>query len=239
MGAFSANGIQKLAGDGGRSQREFHSLATLSGFPLVTADGEKRPIRNFLFDDRSWTMEYLVVDAGSWRSPRPVVVVTSAVDLPDWKGKCVRSGLTGDQLANSPPAETVRPVSRQQELAWSRHFGWPENDPYWRGPTGDAAHLAFAGAAGDDPHLRRTEDLRSYEVSGPDGLAGQLEGYLLEDGSWHIGYLLVRTAEWTYGERLVATADVQRISWAERRVVIEADGAGRLSAGDQRGMSVD
>jgi hypothetical protein len=198
----------------------FHSLATLSGFPLATADGEKRPIRNFLFDDRSWLVRYLIVDAGTWLAPRQVVLSTAAVNTPNWKKKVVPTELTLEQVLNSPPAETVRPVSRQQELAWSRHFGWPDQDSYWRGPS-MAAQREFEGSGNDDPHLRRTADLKGYELLRSDGSLGKLEGYFIEDRSWHIGYLLMRQGEWVYREQLVSTQYVCGISWAEHRVLLD------------------
>lgn len=206
-----------------REYRVFHSLATLSGFPLITVDGEKRPIRNFLFDDRSWLIRYLVVDAGTWLAARQVVLSTSAVDVPDWKGKCVRTELTLEQVLSSPPAETVRPVSRQQDLAWSRHFGWPEQGRHWHLPA-MAAQREFEGSGDDDPHLRRAEDLKGYDLLRPDGSVGQLEGYFVKDRSWHIGYLLVRAGEWVYREQMVPTEQVCGISWAEHRVLLESAG---------------
>lgn len=199
----------------------FHSLATLKDFPLTTADGEKRPIRGFLFDDRTWVIGYLVVEAGTWLAPRTVVVPVAATEIPDWKEKCVRSRLTLEQLLASPLAETVRPVSRQQELAWSRHFGWSDQEGHWYVPA-LAAQQEFEGSAEDDPHLQQTDDLKGYEVQRPDGRAGQLEGYLIEDRSWHIGYLLLRMGEWVYREQLVSTGQVSGISWGERRVVLGA-----------------
>lgn len=198
----------------------FHSLATLSGFPLVTADGEKRPIRNFLLDDRSWLIQYLLVDGGSWLAPRQLVLATAAVGIPDWEKKVVRTHFTLEQVLNGPPAEAVRPVSRQQRLAWRRHFGWPDREQYWRGPS-IPAQRAFEGSGGDDPHLRQTADLKGYDLLGPDGSMGKLEGYFIEDRSWHIGYLLVREGEWTYREQLVSTRQVCGISWAEHQVLLD------------------
>jgi hypothetical protein len=44
----------------------FHDLETLTGSSVIATDGEMGSIRNFLFDDQSWTIRYLVVDVGSW-----------------------------------------------------------------------------------------------------------------------------------------------------------------------------
>lgn len=214
----------------------FHTLGLLLRFPVITADGEKRPIQGFLFDDRSWLVQYLIVEGGSWLASQPVVLSTAAVDAPDWKGKRVRTQLTLQQLLSSPPAATVRPVSRQQELAWSRHFGWPSEEARWRFPA-MAAQREFEGSESDDPHLRKAGDIRGYEVWGAQGAMGSLEGYLVGDKSWHIGYLAVRAREWAQGEHLIPTRRVCGISWGEHRVWLEGslDAPRGCPGGEQAG----
>lgn len=199
----------------------FHGLRRLAEFPLVTADGERRAIRGFLFDDRTWQIRYLVVDAGNWLAPKMVVVATSAVAFPDWEEKRVGTRLTLEGLLASPSAETVRPVSKQQQQAWNRHFGWPDGDPYWAGGWSGAVGREFESEGTDDPHLRGTEDLRGYAVREGDAPVGKLEGYLVEDGSWRIGYLLLYEGEWVYRERLIPTGRVSEISWGEHRVMLD------------------
>jgi hypothetical protein len=202
----------------------FHHLSTLLGCPLITADGKRRAIRNFLFDDRSWQVRYLVVDAGKWFTPRLVVVPTSAVNLPDWTGKIIRTHLTAQEISACPHAETVRPVSSQQKLAWNRHFGWRDKDPNWSGPsTIDFPRREFnVSDHCGDPHLRRTRDLISYQVWTEDGYLGLLQGFLLGDGSWHIGYFLARTGDWIYGEKVLSSSSVVGISWGQGRVLVES-----------------
>jgi hypothetical protein len=211
----------------------FHSLSAMLQFPLVTADGEKRPIQGVLFDDRSWLIRYLVIVGGNWLAPRPVVVSTSAVEVSDWTMKHTRTQLTLQQVLSSPPAETVRPVSRQQELAWSRHFGWPQEEARWHMPA-IAARREFEGSGEDDPHLRRAGDLKGYEVWGVEGSIGQLKSYLVQDRSWHIGYLAVRARDWVHGEQVIPTQRVCEVSWGEHRVWLEgAVGAPRDCEGDR------
>lgn len=196
----------------------FHSLATLLEFPLLTTDGERRPIRSFLFDDRSWLVRYLIVDAGRWYAPRRVVIPTSEVQVPDWNNRIVPARITLDHLLSNPKAESVRPVSRQQQMAWNREFHWPDRETYWCGPAASGREFRVEGK--DDPHLRRTDDLATYEIWGKDGCLGMLEGFFLRGGSWHIDYLLIRSGQWTFREKAVSTLQVVSISWAQHRVEV-------------------
>jgi hypothetical protein len=95
--------------------------------PVITIDGDEKCVRNFLFDDQSWSIRFLVIDLGSWLTRRLVVVSTAAVDEPDWARKAVAAHLTKEQLLKSPDVDSQKPVSRQQQLALREHFGWPDH----------------------------------------------------------------------------------------------------------------
>ena len=50
------------------------SLEDLTDASVIATDGEIGKVRNFLFDDQSWTIRYLIVDVGSWLTRRDVVI---------------------------------------------------------------------------------------------------------------------------------------------------------------------
>jgi uncharacterized protein YrrD len=94
-----------------------HDLKSLMGFSVIASDGEVGSVKNFLFDDVSWTIHYLVVEVGTWLKRREVVLPIAAVDRPDWAKKTFQAHLTKEQVGNSPNTDTEKPVSRQQEIA--------------------------------------------------------------------------------------------------------------------------
>jgi hypothetical protein len=87
-----------------------HDLDTLTGSSVIATDGEMGSIRNFLFDDQSWTIRYLVVDVGSWLTRRAVVLAITAVEQPDWVKKTFHVHLTKEQVRHSPDVDTEKPV---------------------------------------------------------------------------------------------------------------------------------
>lgn len=199
-----------------------HSLARLLNCPIVTRNGTKPAIRDLLFDDRSWSIRYVIANVGKRFSPRLVAVPAGYLNIPDWAGQIVETNLTFDELARGRAAETVRPVSRQRQLAWNRHFGWRERSGY----SSRSIPPAFPRRefreknSQDDPHLRSCVDLISYQVWDPSGYLGLLEDFIVDDLSWHIGYLLVRAGDWIYRENLVPSSGVAAISWGQGRVVV-------------------
>jgi sporulation protein YlmC with PRC-barrel domain len=104
------------------------SVSSLLGSSILANDGEMGHVHDILFDDRSWLVRYIVVETGSWLSGRRVLLSPIIAQAPDVEGRVLRVALTRDQVRNSPGIDTDLPVSRQQEIAMTLHYGWPA---YW------------------------------------------------------------------------------------------------------------
>jgi len=199
-----------------------HDLETLTGSSVIATDGEMGSVRNFLFDDQSWTIRYLVVDVGSWLKRRPVVLAITALEQPDWAKKTFHVHLTKEQVRNSPDVDTEKPVSRQQEIAMKEYFGWLaywEDSEWFNLSSSIPPGREYPVHTNADSHLRSARDLVGYEVWATDSEIGRLEGFILDDASWHLGYLYVKAGDWLYSRSvLVPTRWVKSISWAHRRV---------------------
>jgi len=203
----------------------FCSLGTLVDSRVITRDGDEKRVRNFLFNDQSWSIRFLVVEVGSWLARRLVVIPVCAVDKPDWTKKVVAAHLTTDELLRSSDVDTEKPVSRQQQLALNEHFGLPAHDSYsFIPPALVPAQRVFPTHAEDDPHLRGTLDVTGYQVWTPDGCLGLLEDFVLEPASWHIKYLIVKVGDWVHRhDQLISTHRVKAISWAYHRVTLDGN----------------
>ncbi len=198
-----------------------HDLEKLIGASVIGTDGEIGRIRNFLFDDKSWIVRYMVIDVGSWLKRHDVIVLISAVENSDWEKRIFHIRLSREEARNSPDVDAAKPVSRQQEIAMEEYFGklasWIDAQLDWihRLPTGRKFPLRTA----EDPDLRGAWNLAGYEVWATDGKIGRLEGLLLDEGSWHLGYLEVEASEWLLGRSvLIPTRWVKSVSWADLRI---------------------
>jgi hypothetical protein len=54
----------------------------LTGSSVIVPDGEMGIVRNFLLDDRSWAIHYVVTHVGTWHKRRGVVLPVAAVEQP-------------------------------------------------------------------------------------------------------------------------------------------------------------
>ena len=66
-----------------------------------------------------------------------------------------------------------------------------------------------------------------YHVWATDGDFGILEGFVMDEASWHLGYLDVKSGGWLQNRSvLVPTRWVDSVSWSEFRIHLHHTKAG-------------
>src|SRR2546427_12150629 len=99
----------------------------LKGVTIEAMDGDIGSVQDLYFDDRTWTVRYLVVDTGTWLPGRQALISPFAFQ-PVPGASRLRTSLTKGQVQNSPSSETDRPVDGQREVDFSEYCG----EPYYR-----------------------------------------------------------------------------------------------------------
>ncbi|HEY5505416.1 MAG TPA: PRC-barrel domain-containing protein [Sedimentisphaerales bacterium] len=202
---------------------------TLEGYKLDSLDGQFGAVKEFYFDDRHWTIRYLVANTGTWLTGRQVLISPYALAAVNKEAKNIAVDLTKKQIENSPPLNSDKPVSRQFEESYYGYYGWPM---YWDGPYmwGSYPYIPrdrktrktpTQGEKAWDPHLRSTDNVRGYEIQAIDGEIGHVEDYVIDDETWAIRYLIVGTRNWWPGKKvLVSPQWIERVSWSESKVFV-------------------
>lgn len=219
---------------------------------IGATDGDIGQVKDLYFDDQSWTARYFVVDTGSWLSGRTVLVSPIAMRQADWPAHRLPAALTREQVRNSPGIDTDKPVSRQHEVEMLGYYGyayyWGGTGSWGGGmaPTaldpGSAASLGNAvgpqavadqgdqasrarqreDQREDDTHLRSCSAVVGYHIAATDGEVGHVEGYLIDDETWTIRYLVVDTSNWWLGHQvLVAPQWIAGVHWSDRTVSVD------------------
>ena len=104
------------------------NASAINGYAIAASDGRLGTVSDFLFDDASWLVRWLVVDTGNWLSGRKVLLPPSVLGHLDPKEDEFSVELTMQQVKDSPEIDTDRPVSRQMETNVYDYYGW---SPYW------------------------------------------------------------------------------------------------------------
>lgn len=79
----------------------------------------------------------------------------------------------------------------------------------------------------DDPHLRSTAEVSSYDLIASDGDVGSVHDFIIDaQQQWSIRYLIVATGHWWSGkEVLIAPHWIEDIRWSDGKVFLTIDRA--------------
>ena len=73
--------------------------------------------------------------------------------------------------------------------------------------------------ANDDQHLRSCEAVKGYHIHATDGDIGHVDGFLVDERTWAIQYLILNTSNWWLGHQvLIAPAWFEDVSWVYSKV---------------------
>ncbi len=211
----------------------------INGYAIHATDGLIGTVNDFLFDDATWLVRWLVIDTGDWLPGRKILLPPSALAHVNHMGHQFAVRLTKQQVKECPEIESDRPVSRQMETNIYDYYGWA---PYW----GSGSYLGLVGFGGgylagtappslevmqrekaiddaqrskDDPALRSAKEVTGYQILASDGEIGHVEDFLVEDDDWTIHYMVVDTTNWWPDKKvIISPLSVRKIEWSDRRV---------------------
>jgi sporulation protein YlmC with PRC-barrel domain len=201
---------------------------TLTDYSLQNTNDETiGKAKEFYFDDRHWTVRYLIVNTGNWLTGRQVLISPYAIAAVNIDHQNFVVDLTKKQIEGCPSLDTDKPVSRQYETEYYGYYGLPM---YWGGPYswGSYAYLerdhkrwnkAAKVEKAWDSHLRSTQEVSGYNIHASDGVIGHVVDFVIDDETWAIRYLIIDTQNWWPGKKvLISPQWIDLVSWGERKV---------------------
>ena len=217
------------------------SVKQLYGHKLGASDGEIGHVKDLYFEDQNWVVRYVVAETGLWLLGRKVLLSPHAFGTLRDSGKLLPVNLTRKQIEDSPAIATHKPVSRQYEEDYYRYYGWPY---YWQGdglwgmsgtplldvppeplPVGPGV-ASDAASENGDLHLRSTLAVAGYHIQANDGAMGHICDFLIDDESWAIRQLVVKTGHRFSGKEVeIPTSLVERINYEESAVSVNSTSA--------------
>jgi PRC-barrel domain len=85
-------------------------VSAINGYAIEASDGDIGTVSDFLFDDASWRVRWLVVDTGNWLSGRKVLLPPSVLGRIYAKDRVFAVKLTKQQVKDSPGIDTETSV---------------------------------------------------------------------------------------------------------------------------------
>ncbi|MCY7304684.1 MAG: PRC-barrel domain containing protein [Rhodoferax sp.] len=105
------------------------SSVKVAGYDIQATDESIGHVEDFIVDDLSWAIRYLVVDTRNWwPGGSKVLIATHWIDRIDWDTSTVSVKLTREQVRNSKPYDETVHVDRDYEALLHDSYGRPG---YW------------------------------------------------------------------------------------------------------------
>ncbi len=104
------------------------SVQEVTGYHIQETDDKVGDVVDFIVDDETWIIQYMVVDTGNWLPGKKVLVPPAWIDSVDWAESKVRVALTREQVKDSPEYDPSTPINREYELRLYDFYCRPK---YW------------------------------------------------------------------------------------------------------------
>lgn len=115
------------------------SAHEVSGYHVEARDGEIGHVEDFIIDDESWAIRYLIVATRNWWPGKKVLVSPNWIERVSWDDSKVVVNLSRDAIKQSPEFTDESLLSRDYEATLHRHYDRPG---YWHGEPVVQKHFA-------------------------------------------------------------------------------------------------
>ena len=111
------------------------STCEVAGYRIQAEDGEIGHVEDFMIDDETWAIRYLIVDTRNWWPGKKVLVSPQWVERVNWSASKVFINLSREAVRQSPEYRMESPLTRDYEAGLHLHY---DRQGYWMDePTGE------------------------------------------------------------------------------------------------------
>jgi hypothetical protein len=218
----------------------FELATELERCTLITGDGESADVVAFLFDDREWHIDYLIVDTGEWLTGRSVLLSTETVGTPDVSENVIRTDLRKSRIEDAPSIDLSKPISERELADLHRYYEWstfrpgilpdaPTTVPGTAMPDSVTTEYAITDesrgeehrAPPPERHLRNTSEVHGYSIQLEDEMLGRVADFLVDAAEWNIRYLIADVGNWKKGtEYVVPIMWIESVDYLEQKISV-------------------
>ena len=104
------------------------STKAVSGNYIHASDGDIGHVADFIIDEETWAIRYLVIDTQNWWPGKNVLVSPQWIERISWNESKVFINLTREEIKNSPEYHEGSLLDRDYEIELHSHYNRPG---YW------------------------------------------------------------------------------------------------------------
>jgi uncharacterized protein YrrD len=104
------------------------STHAVSGYHVQASDGEIGHVEDFIIDDATWAIRYLIIDTQNWWPGKKVLVSPQWIERVSWEEEKVFVSLSRDTIRQSPEYTDWSMLTREFEIDLHRYY---KRQGYW------------------------------------------------------------------------------------------------------------
>jgi hypothetical protein len=104
------------------------SSHAVSGYHIQATDGEIGHVDDFIIDDETWAIRYLVIDTQNWLPGKKVLLSPRWIERVDWGDSKVFINLSREVIKQSPEYTEKTLLTREYENQLHQHYS---REGYW------------------------------------------------------------------------------------------------------------
>jgi hypothetical protein len=104
------------------------STQEVSDYHVQAKDGEIGHIEDFIIDDETWAIRYLIIDTRNWWPGKKVLLSPKWIDRISWEEAKVFVNLERETIRQSPEYKDDSQITRDYETGLHRHYN---RNGYW------------------------------------------------------------------------------------------------------------
>jgi hypothetical protein len=99
------------------------STDEVTGYSIKATDGKIGDLQDFIMDESTWKIDFLVVDTGNWLPGRKVVISPKWIREIRWETSEITVNATTEQVKNSPEYEAGKHIDEEYEANLTNYYG--------------------------------------------------------------------------------------------------------------------
>jgi uncharacterized protein YrrD len=124
----------ELTPEGQEQNPHLRSAREMRGYRILATDSEFGHVEDFVLDERSWAIRYLMIDTQNWWPSRPVLVSPQWISGVSWTEQGIHVDLSAETVKAAPRIDEDVGITREYEKRLHEHYGRPS---YWSDATGE------------------------------------------------------------------------------------------------------
>lgn len=114
------------------------STNAVSGLDIEASDGEIGNVEDFIIDDKTWAIRYLIIDTTKWFGGKKVLISPKWIDRISWNDLKVFVNLSREEIEMAPEYSEEALLTRDYETKLHRYY---KRHVYWHEKPEDRLHI--------------------------------------------------------------------------------------------------